>query len=202
MEDRQDKWEWSDGKNVGFTVSSAKKWMAGLTMEDDSLVFKWSKWLPIKCNIFMWRASLDRLPTRVALARRGIQVANSLCAWCDCIEESLEHILTGCVISVGMWNGLSNWFRIPDTYAFQVQDLVNMHELCGASGNKKEIIYGLVILACWRLWKARNEKIFNGKKSHVVELISDVKAIGFLWYKHRLKGDIVDWDRWSNFDVM
>lgn len=46
-------------------------------------VLEWSKWVPLKCNIFMWRAEVDRIPSLVVLDRRTIQVENQICSQCD-----------------------------------------------------------------------------------------------------------------------
>ncbi|XP_076959033.1 uncharacterized protein LOC143634987 [Bidens hawaiensis] len=169
---------------------------------DERFGFTWSKWVPIKCNIFMWRAFLDRLPTKMALLRRSVPVDNPVCIWCETCDETIEHLLTGCGIAAGVWNGISRWCRIPGMFVFHVSDLVEMHEHCAISGNKKTVLHGIIIIACWRLWKARNEKIFSSKDTKVADLITDIKALGFLWYKHRFKRGVVDWKRWCSFDLM
>ena len=114
------------------------------------------------------------------------------CAWCESNEETIEHILTGCGISAGIRNALSRWCRIPRMFVFHVHDLMEMHEHCGASGNKKMVLHGIIIIACWRMWRARNEKIFSNKDLNVVEMVVDIKTLGFLWYKHRFKQGVVD----------
>ncbi|XP_022007309.1 uncharacterized protein LOC110906495 [Helianthus annuus] len=49
---------------------------------------------------------------------------------------------------------------------------------------------------------ARNEEVFSSKEPNVVEMIADIKTLGFLWYKYRFKGKVVDWDQWCSFDLM
>ena len=87
-------------------------------------------------------------------------------------------------------------------FVFHIHDLMEMHEHCGASGNKKMVLHGIIIIACWRMWRARNEKNFSNKDPNVVEMVADIKTLGFLWYKHRFKQGVVDWDRWCTFDLM
>ncbi|MFS7964723.1 hypothetical protein Hanom_Chr08g00753691 [Helianthus anomalus] len=88
------------------------------------------------------------------------------------------------------------------TFLFHVNDLVKWHEHCDIPENKKMVLHGIIIIACWRIWKARNETIFSGKEPKVVDMIADIKTLGFLWYKHRFKGGVVEWDRWCSFDLM
>ncbi|KAJ0445466.1 hypothetical protein HanIR_Chr16g0843241 [Helianthus annuus] len=50
--DQKDRWCWNDKKTDSFTVASAKRWLRGKGNEE-RFDFKWSKWVPAKCNIFM-----------------------------------------------------------------------------------------------------------------------------------------------------
>ncbi|XP_021979888.1 uncharacterized protein LOC110875998 [Helianthus annuus] len=198
----QDAWVWSDGNEDGFIVAAVKKWLRGSETDDVRSGFSWSKWLPMKCNIFMWRAFLDRLPTKMALMRRNITVDNHLCVWCESNDETVEHILIGCRILAGIWNEISRWCRISGMFVFHVNDFVEMHDHCAMSGNKKMVLHGIIIIACWGMWRAGNEKVFSSKDPNIVEMIADIKTLGFLWYKHRFKGGVIDWDRWCSFDLM
>ncbi|KAF5761432.1 putative reverse transcriptase zinc-binding domain-containing protein [Helianthus annuus] len=203
LEDKEDGWVWDHGSSADFEVASVKKWLRGPVSSESHVGFKWSSWVPNKCNIFMWRAYLDRLPTKMALARRNIFIDNLFCDWCESSEESIEHVLTGCVISSGVWSAISAWCNIPRSFVFHVKDLVDIHELSGAVGIKKVVLHGVIIIACWRLWRARNDKVFDNKVPKVEDLVADIKSLGFLWYKSRFKsGVVVDWDRWCMFDVM
>ncbi|XP_022003580.1 uncharacterized protein LOC110900800 [Helianthus annuus] len=109
--------------------------------------------------------------------------------------------LPGCFMAMGVWNEISTWCKIPRPFVFHVNDLVHLHEHSGVSGVKKTILHGIIIIICWRLWRARNDKVFNSKDPNVVELVAEIKSLGFLWYKYRFKGGVVDWTRWCTFDV-
>ncbi|XP_022030879.1 uncharacterized protein LOC110931811 [Helianthus annuus] len=138
----------------------------------------------------------------MALLRRSIPVDNSLCVWCDCSEETIEHILTGGCFSTGVWNAITTWCRISGIYAFHVKDLVDMHDYSGLVGNRRIVLHGIIIITCWTMWRARNEKLFSNKDPNVIEMVADIKTLGFLWYKHRFKQGVVDWERWCRFDLM
>ncbi|KAJ0846576.1 putative reverse transcriptase zinc-binding domain-containing protein [Helianthus annuus] len=96
---RRDTWEWQDKKNGVFTVAGAKKWLTSQNGNTISFGFKWCKWVPAKCNIFMWRAFLDRIPTKTTLRRRNIQVQDEECVMCGEGLDSTDHILTECGIA-------------------------------------------------------------------------------------------------------
>ncbi|KAF5753621.1 putative RNA-directed DNA polymerase [Helianthus annuus] len=160
LSNRADEWVWSFGSNLIVSVKDTRKWLKVDSSISNGLVFKWCSWIPNKCNIFMWRALRDRIPTTKALLRRNVNVGEDVCRLCGDSEETL-------------------------------------------TGVKKEMVYGILIVSCWRIWKARNDKAFSNIAPDVVKIVADVKALGFLWYKSRYKKDTVDWKRWChfNFDV-
>ncbi|PWA72686.1 reverse transcriptase domain, Reverse transcriptase zinc-binding domain protein [Artemisia annua] len=127
----------------------------------------------------------------MALLRRNITVNNQSCAWCESNEETIEHILTGCGISAGIWNALSRWCRFPGMFVFHAHDLVEMHEHCGAFEIKKMVLHGIIIIACWRMWRARNENNFSNKDPNVVEMAADIKTLGFLCRSTQFTSDHV-----------
>lgn len=147
---------------------------------------------------------LDRIPTKVALRRRNISHGDCLCEFCEEADESVEHIFTVCRVANGVWNGIANWVLLPSIYLFSVKDIVEVVTNSGWSKNKKEILYGILMVACWRIWKARNEKVFNQTTRNVVEIVSDVKALSYLWFRNRGRNSVVDWKGWKSFhfDVM
>ncbi|PWA98441.1 reverse transcriptase domain, Reverse transcriptase zinc-binding domain protein [Artemisia annua] len=197
----EDSWAWNQGSSDGYSVKDARKWLKGNNSSDGNIVFNWCKWIPNKCNIFMWRASLDRIPTQSALRRRNILVGDGLCVFCGETEENADHLFSGCRVACGVWNAIANWCKIPPFFVFSTNDVIKLVTYLGGSEAKKEIIYGVLIVSCWIIWKARNDKIFNGKNTNVVQIVSDIKSMGYLWYRSRHKEGSIDWKNWCNFSV-
>ncbi|GKD15303.1 hypothetical protein Tco_1199710 [Tanacetum coccineum] len=50
-----------------------------LFLPSSDVATRWVKFIPIKVNVFSWRARRDRLPTRVNLSRRGVSVGFPIC---------------------------------------------------------------------------------------------------------------------------
>ncbi|KAJ0743947.1 putative reverse transcriptase zinc-binding domain-containing protein [Helianthus annuus] len=206
IEDRSDKWAWFDKGPVVFSVHEAKLWISKdrVGVPRDENIFKWCKWVPLKCNIFMWRLLLDRIPTKEALRRRNIIHGESACDFCSEEVESAVHVFTGCGLATGVWQGIASWVRLPPIFLFSIKDLLEVVKCSGWSKSRKEILYGIVMVTCWRIWKARNERIFSQKSRSVAELVADVKSLSYLWYCSRGKNGGVDWKGWKvfSFDVM
>nr|GEU50532.1 RNA-directed DNA polymerase, eukaryota [Tanacetum cinerariifolium] len=62
-------------------------------------VTRWVNYVPIKVNILVWRARLDRLSTKTNLINRGISLDSDLCSICGIIPENANHIFFRCELS-------------------------------------------------------------------------------------------------------
>ncbi|KAJ0924184.1 hypothetical protein HanPSC8_Chr05g0225331 [Helianthus annuus] len=111
----------------------------------------------------------------------------------------MDHIFTACRIANVVWAGVASWCRVPPPFFFSIQDVQNFVNHMSGSKTKKDIENGVFILTAWRIWKARNEKAFASIETNVVHLVSDVKALGYLWYKSRFKNCTLDWKGWTSF---
>ena len=60
--------------------------------------------MPIKVNIFAWRVRLNRLPSRVNLVARGVDVDSVICPCCEEEEEDINHLLFRCVLARQFWH--------------------------------------------------------------------------------------------------
>nr|GEY79588.1 RNA-directed DNA polymerase, eukaryota [Tanacetum cinerariifolium] len=57
---------------------------------------RWVKFIPIKINVFAWRARLERLSTRSNLVHRGVVLDSSLCPLCGLVPNDIHHVLFWC----------------------------------------------------------------------------------------------------------
>ncbi|XP_022031712.1 uncharacterized protein LOC110932763 [Helianthus annuus] len=107
--DRMDDWKRTPDHSGLFSVSSVKCVLEGVNNNISNYVVEWCKWVPIKCNVFIWRAELNRIPTADALRRRGIVVGDEACPLCKLEIESVEHLFASCVTAVVLWQKISRW---------------------------------------------------------------------------------------------
>ncbi|XP_022024548.1 uncharacterized protein LOC110924877 [Helianthus annuus] len=130
---------------------------------------------------------MSRIPTTDALSRRGIDIGDGLCPLCSSEEESTDHLLTSCVVAVILWQKISLWCRIPPIFAFSIKDLLEIHKTGNLKGGEREALHGIITVACWCLWLARNKVKFSASEIKVDSVFSDVKSLGYLWFKNRYK---------------
>ncbi|XP_071728124.1 uncharacterized protein [Rutidosis leptorrhynchoides] len=61
--------------------------------------------LPQKVGIFVWRVAHERIPVRVELDKRGIDLDSLLCPLCNNVVESVDHAIISCSFAKEMWQG-------------------------------------------------------------------------------------------------
>lgn len=69
----------------------------------------WCKLVPKKVNVFIWRLCKGGIPVKEVLYERGIDLDSRLCPKCNSDVESIKHCFLDCLISVRIWDKVSNW---------------------------------------------------------------------------------------------
>nr|GEU39670.1 RNA-directed DNA polymerase, eukaryota [Tanacetum cinerariifolium] len=102
-----DCWVCSLSKDGVFRVKDTRNVIDEMFLSSQNDSTRWVKTVPIKINIFNWRARCDGLPTRSNLIRRGVSLATSSCPIC----------LAGGGTSLGN-SGLRSWSGILGSLIF------------------------------------------------------------------------------------
>ncbi|XP_035830952.1 uncharacterized protein LOC118480288 [Helianthus annuus] len=142
---------------------------------------------------------MGKIPTVMALRSRNIQIEDPSCTLCHYGDETVDHLFTSCSLAVRLWSLIRYWCNTPIFLVFSFRDLLEWHNHLGKSGRAKEAIKGIIIVACWSLWNARNEKRFLNLSARVENFFSQVKAVSFLWFVNRSSHKDVTWDDWCKF---
>ncbi|XP_022014901.2 uncharacterized protein LOC110914417 [Helianthus annuus] len=176
--DREDDWVWLSDPSGLFSVKSVKKILDEATVNRNLFVMEWCSWVPKKCNILVWRAEMNRIPTSDALRRRNIFVSEGLCPFCKEVPETADHIFSSCFTAVHLWHRISRWCRLPPIFAFSFKDLLEIHLDRSIAIKVRPIIHGIIVVACWCLWLARNRAVFSGIdakiRKHKLQIYQDL----------------------------
>lgn len=70
-------------------MSSAHGFLDDVLLPTSSSNTWWYRMVLIKVNVLAWRFSLDKLPTRVNLDRRGLDIPSLCCLVCDSVRRVL-----------------------------------------------------------------------------------------------------------------
>lgn len=118
----EDKWRWKLGGEDTFSVKSVYLKLDedgrvdGNPLEIEKGVFRyiWKAGVPSKVTAFVWKALLDRIPTRTNLeVRHCLPIDIDLnCVWCRSRPECTSHIFLHCNTTMRIWNKLMVWLDL------------------------------------------------------------------------------------------
>ncbi|GKC51628.1 reverse transcriptase domain, reverse transcriptase zinc-binding domain protein [Tanacetum coccineum] len=128
---------------------------------NNSWVWKWDR--------DRWRWSLGedalkgRLPVRVELDKRGVDLDSVLCPSCKNIVETCAHSLITCDLAMSVWDKIFSWWKVGCVNAFFID------ELFSSNGNVNIHIYfsrvwqSVIWTTGYFIWKERNVRVFSNK---------------------------------------
>ncbi|XP_071695750.1 uncharacterized protein [Rutidosis leptorrhynchoides] len=68
--------------------------------------------LPQKIGVLIWRVKQNRIPVRVELDKRGIDLDSVCCPICDDGLETVEHIFIHCAFARDLWSRVFRWWNL------------------------------------------------------------------------------------------
>ncbi|GJU15007.1 RNA-directed DNA polymerase, eukaryota [Tanacetum coccineum] len=74
-----DRWFWSLESSGDFSVKSTRICIDDNILPKNDVPTRWVKIIPIKVNIHAWKVFLDKIPTRLNLSLRGMDIPSILC---------------------------------------------------------------------------------------------------------------------------
>nr|GEW21553.1 reverse transcriptase domain, reverse transcriptase zinc-binding domain protein [Tanacetum cinerariifolium] len=121
----------------------------------------WNKLVPKKVNVFMWRAIKGRLPVRVKLERRGIDLDLILCTCCNDSVETCTHCLVTCDLSMSVWNKLFNWWKVGNVNIFTIEELFSHSGNLDVHTSLSSIWQAVTWTSGYFIWKERNARVLE-----------------------------------------
>ncbi|GJU36620.1 RNA-directed DNA polymerase, eukaryota [Tanacetum coccineum] len=107
-----DRWV-SDLNGEGlFRVKDFRSFLDDLLLPSSNMATRWVKCVPVKVNVFVWRARLERLPTRDNLAKRGVPIVSNLCPVCGSFPEDAHHLFFGCDLAKNIFLKICRWWNL------------------------------------------------------------------------------------------
>ncbi|GKA93226.1 RNA-directed DNA polymerase, eukaryota [Tanacetum coccineum] len=112
LSDSNDRWVCDLAGDGSFCVKDIRNRIDDVILPSTPIPTRWLKIIPIKVNIFMWRARLGCLPTRDNLVRRGVLVDSTACPSCSVNEESVNHTLFCCDLARTVLQRICRWWNL------------------------------------------------------------------------------------------
>ncbi|KAJ0671296.1 hypothetical protein HanOQP8_Chr13g0484001 [Helianthus annuus] len=124
------------------------------------------------------------------------------CDRCGYGTEDANQVFVNCIWARSIWWQIAVWMRIPRT-----TNICSLKEVVKAltgnigSARWKRVVYTVILATVWRIWNARNLKVFEGQFVPTRRTVDLIKENVFLWISHRTKLPKLDWNKWAEFNV-
>nr|GEU81583.1 RNA-directed DNA polymerase, eukaryota, reverse transcriptase zinc-binding domain protein [Tanacetum cinerariifolium] len=126
-----------------FSVSLTRKHIDNYMLSSSLPSTRWCKIIHRKVNIFMWRMFLDRLPHRLKLSSRGLDLDSILCPVCNEVVESNSHLFFSCVAASNIWRLIRGWCDLEIPILSSCHDWVSWFSSWTASKIEKDKAYAI-----------------------------------------------------------
>ncbi|GJW43820.1 RNA-directed DNA polymerase, eukaryota [Tanacetum coccineum] len=142
---------------------------------------RWVKFIPIKINIFAWRIFLDKLPTRLNLSFRGLDIPSIICALCSIAVESTSHLLFSCQLARQLMLKVVCWWELEYQDFLSYGDWLLWLNNLRVFKRFKDVFEGVCYITWWVIWKFRNQVLFGTNFSRLDLLFDEIVRLSFYW---------------------
>lgn len=135
-----------------------------------------------KVKFFIWTLLKGKILTSYNFQKRGI-VGPSRCPNCQEAEKTIQHLFNSCPFAISCWNGISPAGTTTWNPQHSIGEILNI---------AKRVWNSLPYALLWKIWLARNHKIFRDQETITRKLCSKAKilALETITAKKTKKNDI------------
>ena len=181
----EDRWIWDINGDGDFCVKEARRLLDDFFLPKSEIPTRWVKLVPVKINVFAWRVWLDRLPTRMNLIRRNVQVASSLCPVCLHDHEDISHLMFRCCLASDLFRSLCRWWDLSWSSISSYSDWLEWFKNIRLNSKSKGLLEGVFYIYWWSVWNFRNQLLFSDKIPRKDVLFDDIVSRSFTWCHSR-----------------
>ncbi|GJS69137.1 RNA-directed DNA polymerase, eukaryota [Tanacetum coccineum] len=190
-----DRWVWDLNGSGVFRVKDVRNLLDESFLPKDATATRWIKYMPIKINVFSWKVSLDRLPTRLNLERRNVQVPSLMCPICNSALEDTSHLLFSCGLATDVVRLVCRWWDLVWTPLGSYSEWLSWFNSVRLGSKVKELLEGVFYVTWWCLWNFRNQLLFAAQNPRKDVLFDDIVTRSFTWCLARCNSSF-SWDNW------
>ncbi|GKB85744.1 RNA-directed DNA polymerase, eukaryota, reverse transcriptase zinc-binding domain protein, partial [Tanacetum coccineum] len=161
LSDHHDSWKWSLHASAGYSVASVRQLVDSRILVVDQNASRWNRCVPIKVNVFLWRLSLNKLPSRVNLDRKGIDVGSVLCPICLDDVESVNHLFFSCELAKVLWDLLAKWWELDIPVCANISEWYVWLDSLHVPSKVLSFLEGVGGTFLWSIWSFHNRLVFS-----------------------------------------
>lgn len=142
----------------------------------------WKTSAPPRVKLFFWLVMHERCWTAQRRWRHGLQDECS-CILCDQADETMDHIVLGCVYSREVWSICLAKYHLQGLIEVHQENIMSwwVDSRRGLPKVIRRAFDSLLFLIGWSLWKERNAHTFNGTTRSPVVLAEQIVEEAGLW---------------------
>jgi len=128
---------------------------------------------------------IDRLPTRMNLTRKGVNIQDNLYPLCLKVEETIQHLLITCEVAQKVWDYCDIWLGVSFV---RHNDVVHHFGNCYiiGLGRKGNMMWkGMWVAIVYEIWKQRNRIVFYNGRVDVQEIFTLAQLNAWTWAKFK-----------------
>ncbi|GKD12516.1 RNA-directed DNA polymerase, eukaryota, partial [Tanacetum coccineum] len=164
-----------------FRVKDVRRLLDDMLLPKSDVPSRWVKQIPIKVNVLAWKISMDRLPTRVNLHRRGVQVSPISCPICCEALENLDHLLFCCDLAKDIARSICNWWGLVWNPVDSYRSWLSWFNLVQLQSSSKQVLEGVFYTSWWSIWSYRNHLLFSDSNLRKDGIFEDIVRRSFSW---------------------
>ncbi|GJX65067.1 putative reverse transcriptase domain-containing protein [Tanacetum coccineum] len=174
LSNSNDRWVWSLDSSSEFSVKTAHSYIDEFFLPTVGAPIRWVKVVPIKINIFAWKVSLEKLPSRLNLSLRGIDIPSIICPICSSAGESCSHLLFSCNLARLILRKVARWWELDIHEFHSYEDWLAWLISLRLSKGLKEVLEGVFYVMWWVIWKFRNQVLFGSSQPRLELLFDEI----------------------------
>ncbi|GJV73082.1 RNA-directed DNA polymerase, eukaryota, reverse transcriptase zinc-binding domain protein [Tanacetum coccineum] len=188
-----DRWSWLLDSLDDFSVKSTREFIDDSMLPKTDVPTRWVKSIPIKINIFAWRVSLDKLPTRLNLSLRGLDIPYIICPLCSLAVESTSHFPFSYQLARQLMIKVVHWWELEYQDFHSYEDWLLWFKNLRVFKWLKDVFEGVCYISWWVIWKFRNRVLFGINFPRLDLLFDDIVRLSFHWCSSRCSSNF-DWN--------
>ncbi|XP_071687589.1 uncharacterized protein [Rutidosis leptorrhynchoides] len=157
-----DVWKWSLSSKGEYTVKACSalldQQVLGSAASNCGTLH--NPLVPKKVEIFVWRVLKNRIPVRIELDKRGMDLHSVRCPLCDDALESVDHSLILCKHVRDIWTRVYKWWGVGNFSGVSLSSILDDSSPLASSSFGKMIWQALKWICTYLIWKYRNNKVF------------------------------------------
>ena len=192
---------WKADSSGQYSVRSAYNLLMGESIdENQDGVFEelWILKIPTKTSFFTWRLIRDRLPTKLNLQRRNVEINDLLCPFCGNNEEDAAHLFFNYSKTLLLWWESLSWVNISGAFLQNPRHHFLQHAYGGYPGLRAHRWKCWRIALTWTIWQHRNRIVFSNESFNGSKLMDEAIFLSWSWFRNLEKGFVMHFNQWSS----